>query len=100
MTARTKQLGKQAMDALENALLSALADAENGECSNVGTCNSRDEHGPACMTRITGIYSSEDYLYHVIVAGTLQYLESKDLVEKPRGYRLTALGRKSLDGEN
>lgn len=97
MTARTKQLGEQAMDALEKALLSALADAENGECSNVGTCNGRDEHGPACMTRITGIYSSEYYLYHVIVAGTLQYLESKYLVEKPRGYRLTASGRELVD---
>ena len=93
MTARTRQLGEQAMDALEKAVVSALADAENGECSNVGTCNGRDEHGPACMTRITGIYSSEYYLYHVIVAGTLQYLESKYLVEKPRGYRLTDSGR-------
>lgn len=100
MTARTKQLGKQAMDALENALLSALADAENGECSNVGTCNGKDEHGPSCMTRITGIYSSEDYLYHVIVAGTLQYLESKYLVEKLRGYRLTTAGKELIGGEN
>lgn len=100
MTARTKQLGKQAMDALEKAVLSALVDAENGECFNVTNCKGNDRHGPACITKITGINPRGRRLNDAIAEGTLQYLESKDLVDKPRGYRLTALGRKSLDGEN
>lgn len=104
MTARTKQLGEQAMDALEKAVLSALVDAENGECFNVTNCKGNDGHGPACITKIAGINPGINHgrrrLNDAIAEGTLQYLESKDLVEKPRGYRLTALGRKSFDGNN
>lgn len=99
MIARTRQLGEQAMDALEKAVLSALVDAENGECSNVGNCNGSDQHGQACISNITGIYSGGS-MNHDIAQGTLQYLESKDIVDKSSGYRLTALGRKSIDGEN
>lgn len=95
MTARTKQLGKQAMDALEKAVLSALVDAENnGECpnSNAGNCNGSDQHGQACISNIAAIYSGGS-MNHAIVEGTLQYLQDKGLLEKPRGYRLTASGR-------
>ena len=99
MSAHTRQLGKQAMDALEKAVLSALVDAEKGECFNVRNCEGGDKHGQACISNITGIYSGGS-MNQAIAQGTLQYLESKDLVEKPHGYRLTALGRKSLDGEN
>lgn len=100
MTARTRQLGKQAMDVLENAVLSALVDAENGECSNVGNCNGSDQHGQACITNISGIYSAGSPLGNAIVAGTLQYLESKYLVEKLRGHRLTTAGKELIDSEN
>ena len=99
MSAHTRQLGKQAMDALEKAVLSAMVDAENGECSDSGKCNGIDQHGPACITNVSGIYTGKP-LNHVIVAGTFHYLQSKGFLEKPRGYRLTALGRKSLDGES
>lgn len=98
MTARARQLGKQAMDALENAVLNALADAENGECFNARNCEGGDEHGQACISKVAGIYSGGS-MNHAIVEGTFQYLKDKGLLEKPRGYKLTALGRKSLDGE-
>lgn len=98
MSTRTKQLGKQAMDALAKVVLSAIADAENGECFDVKNCEGRDEHGPMCIHNIAGIYSADPR--DAIVAATLRYLQDEYLVDKPRGYRLTALGRKSLDGEN
>lgn len=97
MSAHTRQLGKQAMDALEKAVLSAMVDAENGECFNVTNCKGNDGHGPACITKITGINQGINpgrrRLNDAITEGTLQYLESKDLVEKPHGYRLTDRGR-------
>ena len=96
MIACTRQLGEQAMDALEKAVLSALVDAENGECFNVRNCEGGDKHGQACISNITGIYSGGS-MNQAIVQGTLQYLQSKDLVDKPRGYRLTASGRELVD---
>ena len=87
MSERTRELGKQAMDALEKAVLSAFVDAANGECNRRGNCNGRDQHGPKCINDITGFYT-EDALRNGIADVTLRYLCSKGLVEKPNGYRL------------
>ncbi len=86
MSDRTKELGKQAMGALEKAVLSALADATHGECSNARNCKG-SEHGPKCINDIAGFYT-EKAMANGIADVTLRYLKSKGLAEKPGGYKL------------
>ena len=85
MSDRTRELGKQAMDALEKAVLSALEDATTGECSKVGNCNGNDQHGPKCINNLTGFYT-EETLANGISDVALRYLLSKGAVRKPKGY--------------